>query len=149
MVEDMLSPGTPAPPFTVTAHDGSTVSLSDFRGHKVLLWFYPKADTPGCTAEGRGFRDHHDEFRERNVVILGASVDTAEDNAAFAERFDFPFLLLCDGDRTLARAYGAVEPGSPYARRISVLIDESGRVARVYDPVSAKTHPVEVLADLG
>ena len=82
------------------------------------------------------------------MVILGASFDSVQDNAAFASKFDFPFRLLCDTDHRLGRAYGAEAQDSPYPRRISFLIDEAGKIARVYDPVSAKTHPTEVLADL-
>ena len=143
----MLSTGDVAPPFTATAHDGTTVSLNDYRGRMVLLWFYPKADTPGCTAEGCGFRDQYAEFRRRGIVVLGASFDSVEDNTAFAKKFNFPFLLLCDQDRAIGSSYGAAEPGSAFPRRISFLIDGAGRIARVYDPVNARTHPVEVLAD--
>jgi peroxiredoxin Q/BCP len=82
-------------------------------------------------------------------VILGASFDTVEENAAFAKKFTFPFPLLCDTDHALATMYGAADPESAYPRRISVLIDEDGAIAKVYDPVSAKTHATDVLADLG
>ena len=102
-----LSVGDRAPDFTATAHDGRQVALKDFRGKKVLLYFYPRADTPGCTTEGIGFRDRIGDFGELGTVILGASFDTPERNAAFAKKFSFPFLLLSDTDKSLAIKYGA------------------------------------------
>ena len=90
-----------------------------------------------------------DEFRSRNVEILGVSFDSVAENAAFARKFDFPFLLLCDTERSLGLAYGACDNAKAgYARRISYLIDEQGKIAKAYDSVSARSHPTEVLADL-
>jgi peroxiredoxin Q/BCP len=146
----MLNVGDQAPDFTVAAHDGQAVTLSALRGSKVLLWFYPKADTPGWTVEGRGFRDNHRDFQKHHTIILGASFDTVDANAAFAKKFDYPFKLLCDVDRSLGLAYGAcTDPKAGYASRISYLIDEQGKIAKVYAKVKPADHPAEVLADLG
>lgn len=145
----MLQPGTSAPDFTVQTHEGTSLTLSQLQGKKVLLWFYPKADTPGCTAEGCGLRDQNQDFRSHNVEILGVSFDTVEENAAFAKKFNFPFLLLCDTDRAIGLAYGACDDAKAgYARRISYLIDENGKIQKAYDSVSPRSHPAEVLADL-
>jgi thioredoxin-dependent peroxiredoxin len=115
----------------------------------VLLWFYPEADTPGCTAEGRGFRDHQDYFDENGIVVLGVSFDSIEDNAAFAKKNGFTFALLCDTTHRVALAYGACEdPKARYADRISFLIDETGKISRVYDRVDPRDHPARVLADV-
>ncbi len=146
----MLNPGQPAPDFTLTTHEGKTVSLKEFRGRKVLLWFYPKADTPGCTIEGKGLRDRAPDFARSNIVILGASFDTQSDNAAFAQKFGFPFPLLCDTDRSLGMAYGACDDvKAGYAKRISYLIDEQGNILKAYLKVQPADHPQEVLQDDG
>ena len=92
----MLEKGTKAPSFSVKDHNGNTVSLTDCAGKKIVLWFYPKADTPGCTIEGKGFRDDYEKFTEKNTAILGVSLDNETDNKAFAEKFNFPYPLLCD-----------------------------------------------------
>jgi peroxiredoxin Q/BCP len=145
----MLNVGDTAPDFTAPIHDGTSLTLSALRGRKVLLWFYPKADTPGCTIEGRGFRDQKADFDALGVVVLGASLDSVAENAAFAAKFDFPFALLCDTERRVATAYGACEdPRATHANRISYLIDEQGVVAKVYEHVDPKIHPSKVLLDL-
>ena len=95
----MLQAGTDAPDFSVKDHNGNTVSLKDCKGKKVILWFYPKADTPGCTMEGQGFRDDFKSFEGKNVQIFGVSLDNEADNKAFAEKFSFPYPLLCDVNR--------------------------------------------------
>ena len=145
----MLKTGDSAPDFTVQTHEGKTLTLSSLRGKKVLLWFYPKADTPGCTAEGCGLRDQSTDFHSRNVEILGVSLDSVEENARFAKKFNFPFLLLCDTARELSLAYGACDNAqASYARRISYLIDENAKIIKAYDSVNPRSHPAEVLADL-
>jgi peroxiredoxin Q/BCP len=145
----MLEPGVPAPDFAVPDHTGKTVRLSDYRGRPLVLWFYPKADTPGCTAEGCGFRDHFKAYGEKGVRILGVSFDTIPDNAAFARKFSFDFPLLCDTDRVVGIAYGAADDASAeYAKRVSYLIDAEGRVKRTYPKVNAASHPEEILRDL-
>lgn len=145
----MLKVGDPAPEFTVMTHEGTPLTLSSLRGRKVLLWFYPKADTPGCTIEGRGFCSQHADFAALNIQVLGVSFDTVEENAAFAQKFGFPYPLLCDTDRKVGMAYGACDDAkAKYASRISYLIDESGRVLKAYSQVVPREHPTEVLADV-
>ena len=92
----MLQPGNDAPDFSVNDHNGNTINLKDYRGKKVVIWFYPKADTPGCTMEGQGFRDDIKSFEDKNIQIFGVSLDNEADNKAFAEKFSFPYPLLCD-----------------------------------------------------
>ena len=145
----MLKPGDPAPEFTLITHRGNSVSLSDFRGRKVLLWFFPEAGSPGCTAEAKSLQEHRTYFDENNVALLGASFDTVEDSAAFAQKLGLDFPLLSDTGRALALAYGACQdPKSRYPERISILIDEYGRVLRIYDQVDPRDHAARVLADL-
>ncbi len=145
----MLGAGDLAPEFTQTTHDGKSVSLKDLRGHKVLLWFFPEAGSPACTTEAKSFQEHRPYFDESNVVLLGASFDEVEDNAAFARKLGLEFPLLCDTTRMLGLAYGACQnTKARYPERISVLIDEAGRVMRVYDQVDPRDHAARVLADL-
>jgi peroxiredoxin Q/BCP len=137
----MLEKGTKAPNFSVKDHNGNTVSLTDFSGKKIVLWFYPKADTPGCTVEGKGFRDDYEKFTEKNTVILGVSLDNETDNKAFAEKFNFPYPLLCDVNHEIALAYKAVKGSQDeYASRISYVIDESGNILEAISQVDTKTH---------
>ena len=137
----MLEQGTKAPNFSVKDHNGNTVSLTDFSGKKIVLWFYPKADTPGCTIEGKGFRDDYEKFTEKNTVILGVSLDNEADNKAFAEKFNFPYPLLCDVNHEIALAYKAVKGSQDeYASRISYVIDENGNILEAISQVDTKTH---------
>jgi len=138
--------GAPAPAFECRAHDGSVVRLSDLRGKKVLLWFYPKADTPGCTTEGNSLCKHFDAFQARGVQILGCSFDTAEDNKAFAAKYGYPFPLLCDTDRSVGMAYGAcTSRRAGFADRISFVIDEIGTIRAALPEVNPSTHTADVL----
>ena len=145
----LLEIGSAAPDFRVGAHDGTTVSLRDLRGRKVVLWFYPKADTPGCTVEGKGFCTEHQKFDTRGVVVLGVSFDDQAANKAFAEKFGFPYLLLCDTRREIGMAYGACDsPDAKHARRITYVIDEAGTIRQVFGKVDPATHIAEVLASV-
>jgi len=138
--------GTEAPDFECRAHDGSLIRLSTLRGRKVLLWFYPKADTPGCTIEGNSLCKHFAEFEARGVQILGCSFDTVEENKAFAAKFGYQFPLLCDTERKVGVAYGAcTSRHAGFADRISFLIDENGRIAARMPKVTPSTHTAEVL----
>ena len=144
-----LKVGDQAPDFTLQTHDGKSLSLCGLRGKKVLIWFYPKADTPGCTVEGNGFCFQYQEFADRDIAVLGVSFDSVEDNAAFAKKFGFQYPLLCDTERALGLAYGACDSAKArYASRISYLIDEQGKIAKVYAQVNPREHAGEVLADL-
>jgi len=137
----MLQTGTDAPDFSVNDHNGNTVNLKDCRGKKVVLWFYPKADTPGCTVEGQGFRDDFKSFEEKNVQIFGVSLDNEADNKAFAEKFSFPYPLLCDVNREIALAYHAVKSvEEQHAARISYVIGEDGKILESIESVDTKTH---------
>ena len=145
----MVETGADAPDFAVHDHNGKLVKLSDYRGKSVVLWFYPRADTPGCTAEGCGFRDRIKQYDERGVQVLGVSFDSIPDNAAFAQKFGFNFPLLSDTTRSIGLAYGAADDAqTQYAKRISYLIGPDGKVRKAYPKVNAAAHPEEILADL-
>jgi peroxiredoxin Q/BCP len=142
----LLEPGATAPDFSVRSHDGKTIRLANLRGRKVLLWFYPKADTPGCTIEGNALRDRQEDFDRKNVQILGCSFDPEAENQAFAEKFGYRFPLLCDTERKIGMAYGACSaPSDAHAKRISYVIDENGKVAHVLPKVDPSTHGAEIL----
>lgn len=130
-----LTIGDPAPEFTLAADTGATVSLADFRGKKVILYFYPKDDTSGCTSQACGFRDAALEIDERNAVVLGVSPDGVASHRAFKSKYDLPFLLLADEDHAVAEAYGAWGEKSMYGRkfmgvvRSHFVVDEQGKIA--------------------
>jgi len=145
----VIKAGELAPDFTLAAHDGASLSLKSLRGAKVLLWFFVEANTPGCTLEGRGFRNHQWYFDENNIRGAGVSFDSIEDNAAFARKHQFGFPLLSDADHAVAIAYGACSGvAARYPDRVSFLIDEHGTIERVYDQVDPRDHPARVLADV-
>ncbi len=145
----LLKVGDRFPDWRLPDHTGATVSSKDLAGKAYLLWFYPKAQTPGCTAEGRGLRDRVDDFRARGVQIVGVSFDPPKANAAFVDAERFPFRLLSDEERTLARAVGAADTAdAPVARRISYLVGPDGTVRHVYGEVAPATHAADVLGDL-
>lgn len=145
----LLNVGEAAPDFVVKDHTGKDVRLSDYIGKTVVLWFYPKADTPGCTAEGNGFRDRISDYEKKNVQILGISFDTVEENAAFAAKFGFPYPLLCDTSRSVGLLYGACDsPGAEYADRITYVVNPEGKVSQVHGKVKASRHPEELLPTL-
>jgi len=144
----MITTGEQAPAFSFTNQDGASVTLDDFSGKYVLLWWYPKADTPGWTIEGSGFRDRIQDFNDKNCVILGVSFDSNADNKAFKDKFNFPYDLLTDGDRVASTAYGVVTSDTGNASRVSVLVAPDGTVAKAYETVTPAEHPDQVLADL-
>lgn len=150
----MLNVGDKAPDFSIPNQDGETVSLSDYTGQKVLLWFFPKANTPGCTAEGCSLRDEYSAFQDKNVAILGMSKDSPKRQKNFVEKYDFPYPLLADESGKTVETYGAWGRKKFMGRkfdgilRISYLIDENGIIEKVYGKVKTKTHGQDVLADV-
>jgi peroxiredoxin Q/BCP len=144
-----LARGDAFPAWSLVDQSGATVSSRDMAGKPYLLWFYPKAMTPGCTAEGQGLRDSFAAFQDRHVEILGVSFDAPADNKTFVAQQRFPFRLLSDTDRTLAVAVGAADSTSqPVAKRISYLVGADGKVRAVYANVTPATHAKDVLTDL-
>jgi peroxiredoxin Q/BCP len=151
----MLEPGTKAPAFTLTGAAGEKVSLKDFAGRDVILYFYPRDDTPGCTKEACGFRDAWDELRELGAVVLGVSADDADSHERFAAKYRLPFTLLSDPDRSVMTAYGAYGEKTMYGKKVvgvirsTVWIGPDGRVRRHWGRVAnAAEHPGKVLAAL-
>ncbi len=145
----MLEKGTKAPDFSVRDHNGNIVRISDLKGKKIVLWFYPKADTPGCTIEGKGFRDDYETFVKKNTVVLGVSLDNEDDNKTFAEKFNFPYPLLCDVNREISLAYEAVKgKEDEYASRITYVIGEDGNILEAISQVDTKTHSGDLCSRL-
>lgn len=145
--ETLVKEGELAPDFEATAHNGEKIQLSALRGKKIVLYFYPKDDTPGCTTEAQGFRDEHQAFTDSGTLVLGVSTDDNESHRAFADKHGLPFLLLPDSERSIARAYGV---GSTFgmSSRMTILIDAQGKIARVYSSVDPNQHANEILKDL-
>lgn len=150
-----MKPGTKAPAFRLPTDTGEVVALRDLRGQRVVLYFYPKDDTPGCTTQACEFRDNWRAVQEAGAVIFGVSPDDAGSHARFRKKFDLPFPLLVDADHKVASAYGAWGEKQMYGRtylgilRTTFLIDEEGRVARVFEKVKPAGHAGEVLDALG
>jgi len=148
----MLEPGSPAPDFTLDNQDGESVSLSDYRGHWVVLYFYPKADTPGCTTQACGVRDRGEDYAAANAVVLGVSPDLVKALRKFAQKYGLPFTLLADIDHSVAERYGVWAEKSMYGRtywgnlRATFIIDGTGVIRHVIPKVTPKTHDDEVLA---
>jgi len=151
----LLSVGDKAPDFKTTNQDGENVALSDFKGQKVVLYFYPKDDTPGCTKEACSFRDGWSKFRRKKIAVLGVSADDEKSHKKFAEKFSLPFPLLADTDKKIVKDYGAWGEKNMYGRkymgiqRVTYLIDEKGKVAAVWPKVKPEGHADELLAAAG
>ena len=151
----MLEVGSKAPDFTLPDQDGNDVSLSVLSGQKVVLWFFPKANTPGWTIEGQGFRDEFQKFQDKNVAIIGMSANSVQKQKNFCEKFNFPFPLLADESKETIQAYGAWGKKKLYGReyegifRYTYIIDEVGTIAKAYEKVSVKTHAQDVLQEIG
>lgn len=143
-----------APDFTLTADDGSEVTLSALRGRKVILYFYPKDDTPGCTTQACGIRDAWSDFQEKGALIFGISPDSVESHVKFREKYQLPFPLLADTDHKVAEAYDVWKEKSMYGRkywgneRTTFIIDEEGRIARIFPKVKPAEHAEKVLKAL-
>ena len=150
----MLEVGTKAPDFTLPDINEKMVSLSDFTGKKVVLWFFPKASTPGWTVEGKGFRAEFKKFQEKNYIIIGMSADSPARQKMFAENQDFQYPLLCDEEKNVLKVYHAWGIKKMYGReyegikRISYLIDEDGNILKAYEKVKTKSHAQDVLSDI-
>lgn len=141
-----LKKGDVAPPFRALDQDGNPVSLSDFAGKRVVLWFYPKADTPGCTKQLCGYRDQFEPYEKKGVVVLGVSFDEPAANKAFAQKFGYRRKLLSDADHKIALAYGAAEKSDDaYARRYSFVIGPDGKIEQAIDTKDAGGQAAELL----
>jgi len=146
--------GDPAPAFTAPTNGGGQVSLTDFKGHPVILFFYPKDDTPGCTKEACSFRDEYAEFKRRGAIVLGVSVDPVKSHDRFAKKFNLPFPLLSDEDHRIVEAYGVwgekTFMGRKYqgTHRVTFLIGPDGRIQKIWPKVKPDEHVAEVLAAL-
>lgn len=146
----LLAVGDAFPAWQLPDQSGAAVRSQDLAGKTYLLWFYPKASTPGCTMEGQQLRDRFADFQARGVEILGVSFDAPADNLAFVEAERFPFRLLSDRERKLAVAVGAASaPSQPVARRISYVVGPDGKVVQVYGEVVPAAHAQQILTDLG
>jgi thioredoxin-dependent peroxiredoxin len=150
----LLQAGAKAPDFSTTDQSGKKVSLKDYRGSKVVLYFYPKDDTPGCTKEACAFRDSFAKFKKLGVEILGVSVDHEKSHQSFAEKYSLPFTLLADTDKKIVEAYGVWGEKTLYGKkylgthRVTYLIDEAGRIASVFPKVKPEEHAEEILKTL-
>ena len=153
-IELKLKEGDPAPEFTVSTNGGGRVSLSDFKGKNVVLYFYPKDDTPGCTKEACAFRDHFAEFKEKGAVLLGVSIDPVKAHDKFVQKYNLPFTLLADEDRRIVEAYGVWGQKSFMGRkylgtfRVTFLIGPDGVIKKIWPSVKPEEHAEEVLAAL-
>jgi peroxiredoxin Q/BCP len=147
----MRKEGSAAPDFTAKDANGETVRLKDLRGEKVVLYFYPRDDTPGCTKEACSFRDDFSKFRKRGIKVIGVSTDSEASHKKFSAKYKLPFTLLADPDHSIADAYGVYGEkkfmGRTYmgVKRITFLIDEKGKIKKVFEKVKPDEHAGEVL----
>ncbi|MCI4339796.1 MAG: peroxiredoxin [Thermoplasmata archaeon] len=135
----MPSIGQPAPEFTAPTATGATLKLSSLRGHPVILYFYPEADTPGCTVESKGFRDIYPELKRHQVEVVGVSCDAVDKQCAFAEKYHLPFPLVADASKAVATSYDVLRP-SGRARRVTFLIAGDGKIQEIIDSSEAAKH---------
>ena len=146
--------GAPAPEFTLPDGEGGAVALKDFRGKKVVLYFYPKDDTPGCTKEACDFRDNLARLKKRGAAVIGVSVDALPAHKKFAAKYDLPFPLASDEQKTVVKAYGVWKEKNMYGRkymgveRTTFVIDEEGTISHIFPKVKVSGHADEVLAVL-
>ena len=150
----MVEEGKPAPDFELSTDSGARVKLSSLRGKPVVLYFYPKDDTPGCTTQACGIRDAYADFRERGAVVLGVSPDDEASHVKFKEKYSLPFTLLADPEHKVAKQYGVWKERNMYGKksmgieRSTFVIDADGNVAKVMRRVKPDTHAADVLATL-
>ena len=141
-----LQQGAVAPEFTLQDHTGTMRSLSEFKGSYVVLYFYPKDDTPGCTKEACMIRDVYNDFETEGIVVLGVSKDSPESHVKFKEKYQLPFILLSDMDKSVIDTYGA--DGILFNKRITYVIDPNGIIAKIYPNVDPAGHAMELLNDI-
>jgi thioredoxin-dependent peroxiredoxin len=150
----MLKPGDKAPDFKLMTDEGKTVSLKDFKGKKVILYFYPKDMTSGCTVEACDFRDYIKKIEKKNTVVLGVSADSVQSHEKFKQKYKLPFKLLSDEKKEMLTAYGVWQEKSMYGRkymgivRTTFLISEKGKIEKIWEKVSVKGHVLEILENL-
>jgi len=146
-----LKEGDKAPAFSGRDQNGEKVSLADFKGKKVILYFYPKDDTPGCTAQACNLRDNYADLKRKGFVVLGVSVDSEKSHKKFEEKYDLPFTLIADDDKKIVEAYGVYGEkkfmGRPYmgTNRTTFVIDETGRIEKIIEKPDTKHHASQVL----
>ena len=150
----MLELNTPAPDFTLPDADGKMVSLSDFAGKKVVLYFYPKDNTPGCTRQACAFAENFAEFKNRNIAVIGISKDSVASHRKFADKYGLPFILLADTELSAIQAYGVWQEKKLYGKvsmgvvRTTFIIDEKGMIEKIMPKVKPDTNAAEILAAL-
>ncbi|MBO0888901.1 peroxiredoxin [Candidatus Bathyarchaeota archaeon] len=140
--------GMKAPDFTAQVTSGKTIRLKDYSGKKLVLYFYPKDDTPGCTVEACGLRDEYQKIRELGAEVLGVSVDDTESHQKFTSKFNLPFQLVADPNKEITKAYGVLNEKSNMAKRVTLIIDKQGNIAKIFETVKPDRHPQEVLEAL-
>ena len=151
---NMPKPGEKAPDFEATSDSGDTIKLSDYKGKDIVLYFYPRADTPGCTKEACGFRDDYSAYKKKGVVVLGVSPDTVKKQSNFKNKFELPFTLIADEQHEVSELYGVWGPkkfmGREYegVHRTTFLIDKKGVIKQVFEKVKPDIHSEEILAAL-
>jgi len=148
-----LKVGDPAPPIDATDQDGRKITLEEYRGKKVVLFFYPKDHTPGCTAEACDLRDHYNQFIEQNFEVIGVSADSESSHRRFIEKYDLPFRLISDGEKKVLQDYGAWGEKTLYGKkytgilRKTFIIDEEGIIARIIEKVNTGEHSRQIFGD--
>ena len=151
----MLEIGTKAPDFTLPDQNGNIHSLSEYRGKKVILYFYPKDNTPGCTKQACGFAERYPQFTEKGAVVLGVSKDSVASHKKFEEKYGLPFTLLADPELAAIQAYDVWQEKKNYGKtymgvvRSTYLIDENGKIVKAFDKVKAADNPEQMLGELG
>jgi peroxiredoxin Q/BCP len=151
----MLKEGSQAPPFTLQDSEGETHSLGDYQGKTIVLYFYPKDDTPGCTKEACSFRDHYSAFKDAGVEIIGVSPDTVASHQKFSEKYELPFTLLADPEHVICEAYEVWGKKKSFGReyeavfRTTFIIGPEGKIKRVFENVKPSEHSLEVLEAVG
>ena len=150
----MLETGMKAPEFTLEDKNGNTVSLSDFKGKKVVVYFYPKDNTPGCTRQACAFAERYDEFKEKNIEVIGISKDSTASHIKFAEKYNLPFILLADPELKAIKAYGVWQEKKLYGKvsmgvvRTTFIVDEDGNIEKIMPKVKPDTNAEEILEAL-